>query len=142
MILPHQVLEIAIVGKQVGLVRVDKAVAELQQRGQAVAAGVPRADLERIVASMRAAADEAGAPFVTGDTKVMGHGELDGIVLNTTGVAITPDNAITRYNLNGAIDWALIDRSSGVRLGARLAVMLPKFVIPPLVALSMSVAVN
>jgi hypothetical protein len=29
MILPHQVLEIAIVGKQVGLVRVDKAVAYL-----------------------------------------------------------------------------------------------------------------
>jgi len=51
--------------------------------------GFPRADLERIVASMREAADEAGAPFVTGDTKVMGHGELDGIVLNTTGVALT-----------------------------------------------------
>jgi len=38
------------------------------------------------------------------------------IKTNATGVAITPDNAITRYNLNGAIDWALIDRSSGVRL--------------------------
>jgi LPS-assembly lipoprotein len=39
------------------------------------------------------------------------------IKTNATGVAITPDNAITRYNLNGAIDWALIDRSSGVSLG-------------------------
>jgi hydrogenase expression/formation protein HypE len=51
--------------------------------------GFPRADLERVVASMRAAADEAGAPVVTGDTKVMGRGELDGLVLNTTGVALT-----------------------------------------------------
>src|SRR5512138_315444 len=49
--------------------------------------GFPRADLERIVASMREAAREAGAPVVTGDTKVMGKGELDGIVLNTAGVA-------------------------------------------------------
>ncbi len=51
--------------------------------------GFPRADLERIRDSLKAAALEAGAPFVTGDTKVMGKGEVDGIVLNTTGVALT-----------------------------------------------------
>ena len=51
--------------------------------------GFPRADLERIVASMRETAREANAPIVTGDTKVMGKGEVDGIVLNTTGVALT-----------------------------------------------------
>jgi hydrogenase expression/formation protein HypE len=50
--------------------------------------GFPRADLERIVASMRETAREAGAPVVTGDTKVMGRGEVDGIVVNTTGVAL------------------------------------------------------
>jgi hydrogenase expression/formation protein HypE len=50
--------------------------------------GFARDDLERIVASMREAAAEAKAPFVTGDTKVMGKGELDGIVMNTTGVAL------------------------------------------------------
>ena len=38
---------------------------------------------------MRATCREAGAPIVTGDTKVMGRGELDGIVINTTGVALT-----------------------------------------------------
>ena len=27
--------------------------------------------------------------MVTGDTKVMGRGELDGLVINTTGVALT-----------------------------------------------------
>jgi hydrogenase expression/formation protein HypE len=50
--------------------------------------GFPRADLERVVASMRETAREAGAPIVTGDTKVMGRGEVDGIVLNTAGVAL------------------------------------------------------
>jgi hydrogenase expression/formation protein HypE len=51
--------------------------------------GFARADLERIRDSLKATALEAGAPFVTGDTKVMGRGEVDGIVLNTTGVALT-----------------------------------------------------
>jgi hydrogenase expression/formation protein HypE len=51
--------------------------------------GFPRDALERIVGSMKAAAEEAGAPIVTGDTKVMGRGEVDGIVLNTAGVALT-----------------------------------------------------
>lgn len=32
------------------------------------------------------------------------------------GVGITPDNAITRYNLKGAVDWALADRGTGTRL--------------------------
>jgi len=51
--------------------------------------GFPRADLERIRDSILAASREAGAPIVTGDTKVMGKGELDGIVLNTAGVGLT-----------------------------------------------------
>ena len=51
--------------------------------------GFPRADLERIWASIRAACSEAGTTIVTGDTKVMRHGELDRIAIATTGVAIT-----------------------------------------------------
>ena len=35
--------------------------------------GFPRADLERVYASIRAACEEAGAQVVTGDTKVMGR---------------------------------------------------------------------
>ena len=50
--------------------------------------GFPRSDLERIRDSILAASREAGAPIVTGDTKVMGKGELDGIVLNTAGVGL------------------------------------------------------
>ncbi len=51
--------------------------------------GFRRSDLIRIQESMRQTSVEAGAPIVTGDTKVMGKGELDGIVINTTGVALT-----------------------------------------------------
>ena len=57
--------------------------------------GFRRDELERIQRSMRETAREAGARVVTGDTKVMGRGELDGIVLNTTGLAwadrVVPD---------------------------------------------------
>ena len=57
--------------------------------------GYAKADLVRIQQSMRIACLEAGARIVTGDTKVMGKGELDGIVITTTGVAfadrVVPD---------------------------------------------------
>ena len=51
--------------------------------------GFAREELERIQASMVATCREAGVSVVTGDTKVMGHGEIDGLVLNTTGVGLT-----------------------------------------------------
>jgi hydrogenase expression/formation protein HypE len=51
--------------------------------------GFPRADLERILASMQQACREASATVITGDTKVMGRGEIDGIVINTTGIGLT-----------------------------------------------------
>jgi hypothetical protein len=46
-------------------------------------------DLERIQESIVATCREARTPVITGDTKVMGRGEIDGVVLNTAGVAIT-----------------------------------------------------
>ena len=55
---------------------------------------------------MRETSREADAPVVTGDTKVMGKGELDGIVLNTTGVALT----------------GRLVRDSGLRPGDRIVV--------------------
>jgi hydrogenase expression/formation protein HypE len=57
--------------------------------GAIIEDGFRRDDLERIWKSIRATCEEVGATIVTGDTKVMGHGELDGLVLNTTGVAFT-----------------------------------------------------
>ena len=72
--------------------------------------GFPRADLERIQQSMAEACRDAGATIVTGDTKVMGRGELDGIVITTTGVAmalrIVPDAGLRpgdRIVLTGSI---------------------------------------
>jgi hydrogenase expression/formation protein HypE len=60
--------------------------------------GFARSDLERIQESIRSTCREAGAVIVTGDTKVMGRGELDGIVLNTTGIGLTdrvvPDSGL------------------------------------------------
>jgi hydrogenase expression/formation protein HypE len=57
--------------------------------GVIIEEGFRHADLERIHASMRDTCREAGATIVTGDTKVMGRGEIDGIVINTTGVGLT-----------------------------------------------------
>jgi hydrogenase expression/formation protein HypE len=48
--------------------------------------GLPRDLLERIVRSMRAAAEEAGIEIVTGDTKVVERGGLDQIFINTAGL--------------------------------------------------------
>ena len=50
--------------------------------------GFARDQLVQIWASIRAACEEAGTTIVTGDTKVMRKGELDKLVLVTTGVGI------------------------------------------------------
>ncbi|MBV8931268.1 MAG: hydrogenase expression/formation protein HypE [Kutzneria sp.] len=50
--------------------------------------GFPVADLVRIVASMRAAAEAAGVHIVTGDTKVVQRGKADGCYVNTSGVGL------------------------------------------------------
>lgn len=68
--------------------------------------GLPIETLERVVASLRATAAEAGVRVVTGDTKVMARGEIDGLVLTTAGVALA-DRVV---------------RSAGVRVGDALVV--------------------
>jgi len=73
--------------------------------------GFPRDDLIRIRDSMLQASLEAGAPIVTGDTKVMGHGEIDGIVINTAGVALT-DRVVTDAGLRVG-DRILVTGSMG-----------------------------
>ncbi|UWG51689.1 Hydrogenase maturation factor [Halalkaliarchaeum sp. AArc-CO] len=62
--------------------------------------GTPIADVERVVESMRKTAREAGATISTGDTKVMGNGEIDGIVINTAGIAhVDAGDAVTDAGL-------------------------------------------
>lgn len=74
--------------------------------GVIVEEGLPRELLERVQASMRATCKEAGVPIVTGDTKVMGKGELDALVINTAGVGLAPR----------------VIRDNGLRVGDRLIV--------------------
>ena len=92
--------------------------------------GFARTDLERIQRSIRDACREAGAVIVTGDTKVMGRGELDGIVLNTAGLAWT-DRVVAdaglregdRVLVTGTIGdhgLAVIAARGGLELGAEL----------------------
>lgn len=47
-------------------------------------------ELSGIQASIRAACEEAGTSVVAGDTKVMRRGEVDGLVINTSGVGFAP----------------------------------------------------
>jgi hydrogenase expression/formation protein HypE len=56
--------------------------------GMIIEEGFEIDDLARIVDSMDEALGEAGASLVTGDTKVMERGALDGIVINTAGIGI------------------------------------------------------
>jgi hydrogenase expression/formation protein HypE len=53
--------------------------------------GLPVADLQRVVDSMRRACDEAEVALVTGDTKVVDHGKGDGIFITTTAVGVVPE---------------------------------------------------
>lgn len=72
----------------------DLAVAGADPRwltaGFIIEEGFAVADLERIVASMGGTAREAGVAVVTGDTKVVGRGEADGIFINTSGLGLVP----------------------------------------------------
>lgn len=54
-------------------------------------AGLPLAELERIVISMAAASKAAGVPVVSGDTKVVEKGKGDGVFITTTGIGLVPD---------------------------------------------------
>ncbi len=50
--------------------------------------GLPIATLQRVVASMQAAALAAGVELVTGDTKVVERGKGDGLYVTTSGVGV------------------------------------------------------
>jgi hydrogenase expression/formation protein HypE len=52
--------------------------------------GLALRDLERVVASMAATAEQAGVQVVTGDTKVVDRGSADRLFINTAGVGLVP----------------------------------------------------
>ena len=86
-------------GADIGRVAVCGTVNDLAVKGARPAAlsagfileeGFPADLLLRVTASMRRAADEAGVSIVTGDTKVVEKGKVDGIFINTSGVGLIP----------------------------------------------------
>ena len=95
-----------------------------------VEANYPTAKLRRIADSMAAACEEADATVVTGDTKVMGHGEVDGVVINTTGVGVaehvtpdsglSPDDVIIVTDSIGNHGISLLAEREGIEFGSDL----------------------
>jgi len=56
--------------------------------GMIIEEGFDFDDLKNILSSMDIALGEVGAALVTGDTKVVERGSLDGIIINTAGIGI------------------------------------------------------
>jgi len=57
--------------------------------------GLPKNTLEKVMDSIAATATEAGVKIVTGDTKVVGHAQGDGVYITTAGIG-----AISDYKLH------------------------------------------
>ena len=93
----HVVRPIFFPGGDIGRIAVSGTVNDLAMMGGRPVAlscgmileeGFDVADLEKIVCSMDEALGEAGACLVTGDTKVVEKGALDGIAINTAGIGV------------------------------------------------------
>lgn len=75
--------------------------------------GLEMALLERIVASMGAAAKRAGVQIVAGDTKVVPHGAADKIFINTTGIGRVLVDPAPSGSRAAAGDVVLVSGSMG-----------------------------
>jgi hydrogenase expression/formation protein HypE len=91
----------------------------------------PKEKLRKIATSMAGTCEEADASIVTGDTKVMGNGEIDGVVINTTGVGVaehvTPDSELSPNDVILVTDSigehgiSLLAEREGIEFGSDLA---------------------
>ena len=98
--------------------------------GMIIEEGFEVADLERIVRSMDIALGECGASLVTGDTKVVEQGALDGIVINTAGIGIAetvvrdsgllPGDLIIVNGTLGDHGMAIMAERSGISFGEQI----------------------
>lgn len=92
--------------------------------------GFSRDDLVRIHRSVADTCRQAATTIVTGDTKVMGRGELDGVIINTTGIALTdrvvsdsglqPDDRILVTGTIGDHGMAVMAVRHNLKLGGDL----------------------
>jgi hydrogenase expression/formation protein HypE len=60
--------------------------------------GLTMSELDRVVASIQKAAEEAGVKIITGDTKVVSRGNADRLFINTTGIGVVPEGV----NISGS----------------------------------------
>jgi hydrogenase expression/formation protein HypE len=95
----HVVAPLAFPGGDIGRLAVCGTVNDLAMVGATPLAltsgfvleeGLPLAELERLVRSMQAAAEEAGVSILAGDTKVVQKGGADKLFINTSGVGVIP----------------------------------------------------
>lgn len=69
--------------------------------------------LEKVVNSMKDAADEAGVQIICGDTKVVAHGEADGLYISTTGVGLLESDLQIGGNQAKPGDQVIVSGSLG-----------------------------
>ncbi|MFE2645665.1 hydrogenase expression/formation protein HypE [Streptomyces nigra] len=97
-------------GGDIGSLAVHGTVNDLAMRGAwplalsvslIIEEGLPLAELRAVLALLGKAAQDAGVPVVTGDTKVVGRGAADRLFINTTGIgqrhgSLHPSAALAR----------------------------------------------
>ncbi len=89
--------------------------------------GFPVATLEKIAESMAKTAAEAGVKIVSGDTKVAGKGQVDGVFITTTGVGEIADPAIDIQGANAKPGDAVIVTGDIGRHGCTILLERDKF---------------
>lgn len=94
--------------------------------------GLPIAELDSILKSMKQAAEEAGVSIVTGDTKVVPKGKGGGIYINTAGIGervagsalsatrIQPGDAVLVSGPIGAHGIAVMAAREGLSVGSEI----------------------
>ena len=75
--------------------------------------GLLYSDLEKIVMSMAEAAQQAGTPIITGDTKVVERGKADGVFITTTGIGVVAEGVSISSELASPGCAILINGSIG-----------------------------
>lgn len=75
--------------------------------------GFPIADLDRIMKSLNETCEEVDVAVITGDTKVMEQGKIDGIVMVTTGIGIAKKGEIIRDSTLEVGDKIIVTGSLG-----------------------------
>ena len=89
--------------------------------------GFPIEDLSRICRSMNEASLEADVPLITGDTKVVGGRDLDGVVITTTGIGsaetlvrdsgLRPGDEIISTGSVGDHGFTILAHREGINIG-------------------------